>query len=318
MKAILPLALAVGLLFPATSSAQDASLAIELQRIRRDLSDLQAYVYSGKEPPRRSGSSAAPSQGGEFEAVSRMQVQMQGLESQIRDLTGRVEKVEFGVTSLKERVERLAVDIEARFQALEQRGSAGAVVAPPRPSGGTPAPAGQGVPTGQGSGQMKPGQLILGTLPRSNDGGEPPKPKAAPSPPQVSAAAPTTAKGQYDRAYEYLRTGSYDNAAAGFKKFVEDHPDHALSSNAMFWHGETFYVRKNYAEAARIFLDGYKKYPKGNKAPDSLYKLGRSLALINEKKPACATLRKLLKTFPNANVRLKRSAEREIKNLQCS
>lgn len=311
MKAILSLVLAVGLLAPAAVSAQEASLAIELQRMRRDLSDLQAYVYSGKKRP-RSETSGAPSQGGELEAVSRMQVQMQGLESQIRDLTGRVEKVEFGVTSLQERVERLANDVEVRFQALEQGAPGAGVVSPPA-VGRSAAPSAKGVPTGQGSSQLKPGQLNLGTLPRSGGGKSP---KAAPG--RVSPAKPSTAKGQYDQAFDQLRKGSYDDAAAGFKTFVDVHPDHALASNAMFWHGETYYVRKNYAEAARIFLGGYKRYPKGNKAPDSLFKLGRSLALINEKKSACAALRKMLKAFPNANARLKRNTRKEIKNLHCS
>ncbi len=170
MKAFLSLVLALGLLVPAVASAQEAGLAIELQRIRRDLSDLQRYVYSGKKPPR----GALPSGDLGGEAVSRMQVQIQGLEAQIRELTGRVEKAEFGVTSLKERVDRMANDFEARFQALEQGRSAGAAVAP-QPD--APQPSGQGIPTGQRSGQLKPGQLILGTVPRSS-GGEPPKPAA--------------------------------------------------------------------------------------------------------------------------------------------
>ena len=320
MRAILSLLLAVGILAPQTVSAQEGSLAVELQRIRRDLSDLQAYVYSGKKRPASTAPSGAASQGGELEAVSRMQVQIQGLESQIRELTGRIEKVEYGVATLTDRVDRLANDVEARFQALEQGGPGVAAVAPPpaAAAGRSVAPSATGIPTGQGSAQLKPGELILGTLPRSGNGGEPPKPSAAPAPASVSAAAPTTARGQYDQAFELLRKGAYDDAAAGFKKFVEVHPDHALASNAMFWHGETFYVRKNYAEAARIFLDGYKRYPKGNKAPDSLYKLGRSLALINEKKSACATLKKLLKTFPNTSPRLKRNTERELQNLRCS
>jgi len=309
MKAFLSLVLALGLLVPALASAQEASLAIELQRIRRDLSDLQRYVYSGKKPPR--GAIPSGELGGE--AVSRMQVQIQGLEAQIRELTGRVEKAEFGVISMKERLDRMTNDFETRFQALEQGRSAGAVVAP---QPGAAQPSGKGIPTGQGSGQLKPGQLILGTVPRSS-GGEPPKPAAAPPPGAVSAK-PSTPRGQYDLAFEQLRKGAYEKAAASFSKFVKDHPKHALASNAMFWNGETYYVRKNYAEAARVFLDGYKRYPKGNKAPDSLYKLGRSLALINETDSACATLRKMLKTFPNASSSLKKNAQREVKKLKCS
>ena len=123
---------------------------------------------------------------------------------------------------------------------------------------------------------------------------------------------------RYDAAFQYLQQRDYDKAASSFDSFVKENPDSPLSSNALYWLGETHYFRKDYAEAARVFLDGYKRYPKGSKAPDNLFKLGKSLSAINENKPACAAWSKLLKSYPDANKRLLGNAKSEMGKLNCS
>ncbi len=341
-RRFLPGALAVFMaILAGPAAAQDSELALQLQRMRRDLSDLQAYVYSGKAPKRDPIEGAAPSAGGDSASVSRMQVQIQNLQSQMRDLTGRVEEVEFGVNSIKDRLEKLISDVDQRFRALEN--GAGGQKSGSLPSGSTQATAAAGSGqagssakgikpiTGVGPGgrtasgkPLQPGQQVLGTLSRSG-GATVVKPPVksmpdAPAGSQIASAgnASETPRQQYDRAFGLLQRRDFAAAAAAFKGFVDGNPDSPLASNALYWLGETHYFRNDYAEAARVFLDGYKKYPKGNKAPDSLFKLGKSLSGINEKKPACAAWKKLVKSFPKANKRLLANAKSEMKTSGCS
>ena len=49
--------------------------------------------------------------------------------------------------------------------------------------------------------------------------------------------------------------------------FLEKHPQDDLASNAQYWLGETYYVRKNYQDAAFAFAEGYQRYPESRKAP---------------------------------------------------
>ena len=49
-------------------------------------------------------------------------------------------------------------------------------------------------------------------------------------------------------------------------------------------------MRGQYKNAADAFLKGYKKYKSGDKAPDTLLKLGMSLAELGQKDAACSTL----------------------------
>jgi len=330
-------ALAAAFLFlNGPAAAQDsAELAQQLQRVRRDLSDLQAYIYSGKAPSREA---IAEVQSGSSDSAARLQVQVQDLESQIRTLTGRIEEIEYGLNRVTERVEKLVADIDVRFQALEARGGTAPAAGGQRSEAQPPIAAGTQVastaeqprsqaprkPAAEG---LDVGQQVLGTmsqsgsaqvvkpplksLPEGADG------RAATGGEKVASAA-ATPREKYDAAFSYLQKREYDKAAGAFDNFVKENPESPLSSNALYWLGETHYYRKDYAEAARVFLDGYKRYPKGNKAPDNLYKLGKSLAGINEKQPACAAWNKLLKSYPTANKRLLGNAKSEMSKLGCS
>ena len=335
-----------GLMGPA--AAQDGNLAFQLQRIRRDLSDLQAYIYSGKVPERPAVPSAMPAPGGDGASAARLQVQIQNLEMQMRELTGRVEEVEFKVSTLKDRLEKMIADVDQRFLDLETAVAGKQTSAPPA-GGAAVAGAPQDTPktaetpgtrpitsVGQpwtpADGQkLEPGQQVLGTLSRKGAaavkppietlpdaaGGKPPAPSGPPGS-QIAAATEGTPQRQYERAFALLQRREYDKAANAFKVFADGNPGNPLASNALYWLGETYYFQKNYADAARVFLDGFKRYPKGNKAPDNLFKLGKALAAIDEKQPACAAWSKLLKTFPNTNERLLGNARGERARVGCS
>jgi len=157
------------------------------------------------------------------------------------------------------------------------------------------------------------------------------KPNAAPSPATVTTAVnPTVAnngqvavlpagtpKAQYNYAYGLLMKRDLPNAEAALKAFLANHPKHELADNATFWLGETHYTRKNYQEAIRVYYDAYKKYPKGNKAPAVLLKLGMSLATIGEKESACSAYDELAKSHPKASPRILGNAARARKSLGC-
>jgi len=100
---------------------------------------------------------------------------------------------------------------------------------------------------------------------------------------KVAALPAGTPKAQYNYVYGLLMKRDLPKAEAALKAFLANHPKHELADNATFWLGETHYTRKNYQEAIRVYYDAYKKYPKGNKAPAVLLKLGMSLANIGEK-----------------------------------
>ena len=71
------------------------------------------------------------------------------------------------------------------------------------------------------------------------------------------------------------------------RSFIQRYPNDSLAGNAQYWLGETYYVRKDYNNAAAVFAEGYQKYPKGGKAADNLLKLGMALGQLGQKTDAC-------------------------------
>ena len=262
--------------------AQNANLTRELERLRRDLNDLQRYVYKGKAP-----AGGVPSTGVGTEVVARMQLQITQMQGQIRTMNGQVEEVQHGIDVLNQRFDRMASDLELRFQGIEDAIAAGTGMAA----------------AGSEDGALKPPEKGSGNLGRAALAGYP------------GGGSP---RDQYDYSFSLLKNRDYTGAAAALKLFLEKNPDDALASNALYWLGETRYVQKNYKESAKIFLDGYKRYPKGAKAPDNLLKLGMSLAQLGETGSSCKTYAKLLSTFPKAASKIRDAANRERKKLKCS
>lgn len=108
----------------------------------------------------------------------------------------------------------------------------------------------------------------------------------------------------YEGGYESLLGRRFGDAEGSFKMFVDRHADHPLASDAHYWLGETYYVQGDYKQAAQSFLKGYRGYPDGRKAPDTLFKLAMSLQKLEQKAEACSTFAEVAKKYPTAaNVR---------------
>ena len=132
--------------------------------------------------------------------------------------------------------------------------------------------------------------------------------------PDASAESPESL---YERSNESLLRRQFGEAEAGFSTFLQKYPDHSLSGSAQYWLGETFYAQGDYKRAAANFLQGYKKYPKSRRAPDSLLKLGISLNRLGQSEQACAAYAAVSAEYPKA-VDARKRAQAEAKRAGCA
>jgi len=308
--------LAALVLWPVASYSQ--SIDDRIDRLERDLNMLQRQVYRG--PP----TAGAPVAGDPNSAAS-VEIRMERLESQMRDLTGRVEQVANGLDQLKQRVEQINSDFDVRFNQLSGTAAAGAPPPPrfPEPPSNTTATA---PPT---SLIPQPGTVV----PPPNNGPAPifntltppgaGPPRQPPSPPSETASTEPPPPGggsisqQFNYAVGLVKQADYAGAETALRAFIQAHPNDPLAANAQYFLGESLYARNKYMEAAGAFADGYKRYPKGPKAADDLLKLGMSLARADQNKNACVAFGQLDQQFPNAGAAIKEHASAERKRLGC-
>ncbi len=305
--------------------AQDDSvqeLINRIDRLQRELVTLQRAYYQGKPTPGPAAQARpATTSGLDQRLAARLEIRLTQLETEIRTLTGKAEELQHAVGQFDSRFSKLVSDVDLRLRALEQAGTPLATDAAEPALGTTPPPPGSvatRIPWNNPAPNAPP--RALGTIPsRSSD-----RTAAVPLParPVQPAAQPTRSAGtpeeQYDHATSLmLNDQNFTGAERALKAFIKGHPEHELAGNAHYWLGETYYVRKDFRQAAFTFADGYQRFPRSNKAPDNLLKLGMALGQLGQAKQACTAFSRLLTNFPNIGRTLKSRIQRQRQRYQC-
>jgi tol-pal system protein YbgF len=122
---------------------------------------------------------------------------------------------------------------------------------------------------------------------------------------------------QYNTALQAFQAGQYPEAEAGFKSFLAANPGHRLTPDAVFYVGETYLQRSRPREAAEQYLKVTTDYSKSTRAPESMVRLGQTLAALGNSQQACATLTEFGKRYPTASTSVKKLAERESAKDHC-
>lgn len=324
----------IGSLVWAALPAAAQTVEDQVQRLQRELSDLQRQVYGGAAAPAAGAGTAtglAPTQ------AARIELRLNQFEAELRSLTGQVEEMRFQTDSVSQRLDRLVADVDLRLQALEQGAVSPPGLAEAPPAAGAADTAVQGFAASQ---PVTPGSSgtpgTLGTIAETDlqrfkqqQGSLSPAAPAAPGPAlsggQVAAvpgsgspALPgATPREKYDFAFGLLRQANYEGAEQALSAFLVEHPNDALAGNAKYWLGETYYVRGNYQQAAVTFAEGFEAYPDNPKAPDNLLKLGMSLASLGSTADACGTFQVLQQRYADASATIIQRSRQEAQRIGC-
>ena len=271
------------------------------------------------------------------------------LEEQIRALSGRVEELNFQILQMQDQMRKMQEDNEFRFQELEQRKSDAGVksrgtaprqspeTAQATPENGTrtPVPASPdeaaaakgaddqgrapgtfGTITFDGSGNVTGGS-VGAALPAAPGAGEAPPGAAADGTIVAALPASDDPEEAYRNSYEFILSGDYGTAEAGFRDHIARFPGDPKTADARYWLGEALLGQKKYRDAAEVFLAANKEYPSARKAPDMLLKLGVSLVGLDQHDVACATFSEVGKRYPELSAALKDRVKQEQALAKC-
>lgn len=300
------------LLYPAGSFAQSPeALDNRLRRLENEIQTMSRALYRGEKPP---AEAFLPSR--ETASQAGLEVRLQQLEAELRDLTGRVESQAYEIRTLAGKLERVEGDLSLRVDELEGGKSGLHKPSLPIHTGGGTSPSdlikapNNYTTQGFGGASSNKAPFVaqrLGTLPAESEnlksGGE------------SAISDPATAL--YESGFSLLKARNYKPAEKAFQSFLDQYPSHPLVANARYWLGETYYVRGEYERAARIFAEGYQNDPKSSKAPDNLLKLALSLGSMGNKEDACVALKQLEKEFAGEKTPVMRHAEQERVRFGC-
>ena len=297
------------------SNADNHNISELLEIIQKDLKTLEKAVYSNSSNNDSNLSSSSMDQNSE-EVLTRHLLKLSEIENQFQELTNKFEEINFKLDKLSNRLSKSQADNQLRFQELEN-----ATVS---------------LDIGENDKVKKKDQILPGSSQPQDLGSISYKDTDTGEENQEIQSIETTntvvtetfvaeekilpdgtPNEQYEFAISFLKVGDYNMAERAFREFVDINPEHNLAGNAQYWYAETFRIRQLFTDAASAYLEGYQKYPKSQKAPINLLKLGVSLVQIGEKDQGCLMISGVQKEYPKANQSVLQKAKYEEKKFEC-
>lgn len=115
-----------------------------------------------------------------------------------------------------------------------------------------------------------------------------------------SAAGAGDEQSAYQKSFDLVRQGRYDDAIAGFTAFIQQYPQSSLVPNAEFWMGESHYQQSDFQGALINYKAVVRNYPDSSKAPDALLKMGYAQYEMKGWKSARKTLDSVISKYPGS------------------
>ena len=317
IKSFLVLNLLSIFLFNTLSYSDNHNISELLETIQKDLKTLEKAVYANSSDNDLSLSSNTMDQNSE-EVLTRHLLKLSEIENQFQDLTNKFEEINFKLDKLSNRLSKSQADNQLRFQQLENTSISldlsenNNVYTKKKektlPGSSQPQDLGsisyKDTDTGQENQEIQSIETTNTVVTETFVTEEKILPEGTPNE-------------QYDFATSFLKVGDYNMAERAFREFVDNNPEHNLAGNAQYWYAETFRIRQLFTDAASAYLEGYQKYPKSQKAPINLLKLGVSLVQIGEKDQGCLMISGVEKEYPKANQSVLQKAKYEEKKFEC-
>ena len=299
--------------------ADNHNLNEVLDLIQKDLKTLEKAVYSDSV---NTGNFKNQNNFGENseDVLTRHLLKLSEIENQFQELTNKFEEINFKIDKLSSRMSKVQADNQIRFQDIENNLSSEKnnqkTTSKPKeqleknlPGSSQPQDLGsvsyKDTESNQSSQQIQSVDTTASIVTETFEA-------------EQNILPNVTPEKQYEFATSFLKVGDYDMAERAFREFVKTNSKHKLAGNAQYWYAETFRIRQLYTDAATAYLEGYQKYPKGEKAPINLLKLGVSMVQIGEKEQGCKMIQGVEKQYPKANQSVLQKAKYESKKFECS
>ena len=293
-----------------------------LDQLQKDIKTLEKAVYSGSIELNSDSSVNLNSNldNNSEDVLTRHLLKLSEIENQFQELTNKFEEINFKLDKLSSRMSKVQADNQIRFQDLESVVSSDATVnkltkktnieqlevlpgsSQPQDLGSISYKDTATNETSQKTNSVDSTALVVTETFQAEE-------KILPN---------ESPDKQYQFATSFLKVGDYSTAERAFREFVDTNPEHNLAGNAQYWYAETFRIRQLYTDAASAYLEGYQRYPKGEKAPINLLKLGVSMVQIGEKDQGCKMINGVEEQYPEANQSVIQKAKYESQKFECN
>ncbi|MGI4950159.1 MAG: YbgF trimerization domain-containing protein, partial [Janthinobacterium lividum] len=213
--------------------------------------------------------------------VADLSQRVSSLEGQMQSLTGQIEQNQYRLRQLEDQFNAYRRTTDARLAAGVQPAAPAPGFGPGTPAPDDRRPAGDDGDASSGAGSPAPRSLPGRGGGRAGAPVTAPVAAAATDPGRAAAVQkPDTGVADEDAylyGYRLWQAKLYPEAEAQLKQVVTDYPKSKRASYAQNLLGRSYLDDGKANSAATAFYESYKKFPDGERAPDSLYYLASTL-----------------------------------------
>ncbi len=209
----------------------------------------------------------------ESQLLNEMLDRLDAMQREIKGLRGTQEEQQHGLKGIKRRQRDLYRDIDRRLQAVE-RGASTADAATAAPAGNASSSAGQSSTSLQSS-------ISKETTASAIDSGN--------------------EQGAYEKAFNLLTEGRYEEAEVSFRSFLKRYSKGSYAGNAQYWLGEVYYLGRDFDKALAEFGKVVANYPNSPKRANALLKMGFTWFEKANYAKAKGLLQRVVKEYPKTS-----------------
>ena len=202
---------------------------------------------------------------------------IQALQQNIQELRGQLEVQAHDLKLLQQQQVAFYKDLDARI------GNGSAKTAQSKPA--------TDIKLGSKTAAAQPNPSVPGSTVKSTTT---PQPVVA-----VSRINPADEQISYLAAYELVKNKRFDDAISAMQTFTQKYPKGGYTSNAEYWLGELYLVKKDYPKAIEHFEVVLHQFPSSSKSAASMLKVGYAYAATGDKKEAKNRFQQVVKIYPN-------------------
>lgn len=282
-KFLLPLMAMTALTSPAMAQKRQPTPEQRIERLEKQVRQVQKQVFPKGQPADTAGFSDDPA--ATQESVTGLMTRLDALERQMADIVRTSEENANRVATMETELFRMRADYDKRLRSVENGGAE-----PAGESGGGATTVGDGMVATQ-DGPPPPSRPKVETARR--------EPKAAPPVTAVPASSDFEAAGEaaYDAGFQLWQQGKYDQAISALTAMAKKYPGHRRESWAYNLAGRAMLDKGQPRAAAEALLANYRRDPKGERAQDSVFFLGKSLMRLGQAGQACKAYAELEEVY---------------------
>ena len=265
------------LLTPATAQRRQPTPEQRIERLEKQVRQVQRQVFPKGQPADTAGFSDDPA--ATQESVNNIGGRLDAIERQLSDIVRQSEENGNRVAVMEAELARLRADQDRRIRALETA-----------PAADQPAAA-----------EEEQGDQAEAPPPAPRPKVESAKADSGPAE-LLPASVNDPAEAAYDEGYQLWNGGKYDAAIKSLQAFTKKYPNHRRTSWAYNLVGRAMLDKGQPRAAAEALLANYRRDPKGERAQDSLFYLGQALMKLGQAGQACKAYAELEEVYAS-NVR---------------